>query len=94
MFGDSDLAYILNDTLSVPFVFGAKTGRGILDTEDRQMSQADGDVQGLQTTFVVDPAIVPGIKRASAITVDSVNYKVRDFAKQPDRTLLLYLVAA
>lgn len=91
-FGDADTAYILGDTFSVAFTFGAYNGRGILDTEDRSMSQADGDIVGLQTTFQVDPAAVPGIKRGSAITVDGVNYKVRDLMKQPDRTLRLYLV--
>lgn len=91
-FGDSDLAYILGDTLSVAFTFGAYNGRGILDTEDRSMSQADGDVVGLQTTFQIGQAAAPGIKRGSAITVDGVNYKVRDLMKQPDRSLLLYLV--
>lgn len=92
-YGDADTAYILGDTLSVPFTFGAYSGRGILDTEDRSMSQADGDVVGLQTTFLVSPAAVPGIKRGSAITVDLVNYKVRNPMKQADGTLLLYLVA-
>jgi hypothetical protein len=92
-YGDADTAYILGDTLSVAFTFGVLNGRGILDTEDRSMSQADGDVVGLQTTFLVSPAAVPGIKRGSAITVDGVNYKVRNPMKQPDGTLLLCLVA-
>jgi hypothetical protein len=93
-FGDADLAYILGDTLSVAFTFGAYSGRGILDTEDRSMTQADGDIVGLQTTFQVKPSAVPGIKRGSAITVDGVNYKVRNPMKQGDGSLLLYLVAA
>jgi hypothetical protein len=92
-YGDADTAYILGDTLSVPFTFGAYNGRGILDTQDSSMNQADGaDVVGLQTTFLVSPAAVPGIKRGSAITVDGVNYKVRNLMKQADGTLLLYLV--
>ena len=95
-YGDADTAYILGDTLSVAFTFGALSGRGILDTQDSSMSQADGvgaDVVGLQTTFQVSPAAVAGIKRGSAITVDSINYKVRNLMKQADGTLLLYLVA-
>src|SRR3954466_4167217 len=92
-FGDADTAYILGDTLSVPFTFGIYNGRGILDTQDASMNQADGaDVVGLQTTFQVAPAAVPGIKRGSAITVDGVNYKVRNRMLQGDGTLLLSLI--
>lgn len=92
-FGDADTAYILGDSLSVAFTFGAYSGRGILDTQDSSMNQADGaDIVGLQTTFQVAPAAVPGIKRGSAITVDGVNYKVRNVMRQSDGTLLLSLV--
>lgn len=66
----------------VPVVFGAYTGKGILDMPSEII--AGGMVLTTDYQLTIKTAAFPGIKRGDAITVNSVSYTVREARLQDD----------
>jgi len=87
-FGDDDIAAIMADAggPSVPVVFGAIAGRGIVDYVDKNILPSLGisGVSAKVITVDVQTTAFPGITVGSSITVDGVNYKVRDKSQVGD----------
>lgn len=87
-FGDADIASIMSDArgFSVPVVFGAINGRGIVDYVDKTVLPSLGitGVSGKVITVDIQTTAFPGIVVGSSITVDGTNYKVRDRSQVGD----------
>lgn len=81
-FGDDDIAAIMADEegFGVPVVFGAYQGRGIVDYVGKDVLQSMG-ISGVSATAItvdVQTSAFPGLTIKSVITVDGVQYSVRD----------------
>lgn len=87
-FGDDDLASIMEDEggFAVAVVFGSNEGRGIADYVSKDVLQSMG-MSGISATVItvdIQTSAFPGLAVSSLITVDGVNYKVRDRSQVGD----------
>ena len=86
-YGSSDLAFMLADFGEV-VVFGAYTTKGLLDHEtDLQDMGGQMAIVGDTIALTYAAASLPGLKKASALTVAGVSYKVREIHKKEDGAL-------
>lgn len=93
-FGDSDLAYITGDVLSVPVVFGAQSTRGIKSEGDHVVNDAElGSVVVRATTVAIKAGSLTGLTDDAAIKVDGVSCKIRNFGPVDDGQVTMIQLA-
>lgn len=86
-YGSSDLPAMLSDFGEV-VVFGAYTSKGILDHQTDVQDLGDQmAVLGSTISILIQVSALPGLKKASAITVGGTSYKVREIHRQDDGQL-------
>ena len=77
-YGASDITFMLTDFGEL-VVFGAYTTRAVLDYQtDVQDMGNDMAILGQTISIRYEVSKLPGLKRASAITVAGTSYKVRE----------------
>ncbi len=86
-YGSNDLPFMLADFGEV-VVFGVYTSKAILDHQTDVQDLGDQmAVLGSTISILFQVSALPGLKKASAITVGGTSYKVREIHKQDDGQL-------
>lgn len=86
-YGADDLPFMLTDFGEV-VVFGAYTTRAIFDHQTDLQDLGDQlGVLGSTISILVNLSALPGLKKASALTVAGTAYKVREIHRQDDGLL-------
>lgn len=96
-FGDEDLKSALSGVGTVPVIFGAVSTRGYLDIEHEDVFDPGGVLrsQVKRITLLVQDGTLPDVTTDSLLTVDEVDYRVRQSDVVDDgKMLLLTLVKA
>lgn len=83
-YGSGDLALMLGD-FGETVVFGAYTTKGLLDYETDLQDLGDQlAILGQTISIQVELSKLPGLKKASSLTVAGTSYKVREIHRQGD----------
>jgi len=81
---DDDIDMMLAD-FGDPVVFGAFTGKGLVDAVDQAVLARGGQHQiGRMKSLVVRTSAFPGLVVGSVITISGVSHKVRDRMAEGD----------
>lgn len=94
MFRPEDIVAMMKPPIGTPVSFNGADFFGLLDTNDLVVvgDSGRGEVLGATISLLVRTLDVPNVKIDDAITVDGVDYFVRDRVREGDAALVKLLL--